>query len=308
MPIAAHKIESSFFMTDSHTHESVLLRETIDALDLHDGGTVIDATAGMGGHSEAILETAHVRLIALDADPSSVAATKQRLERFGDRVQVIEANFRDLTAVLRGVGVSSVDRVLFDLGWNRNQLSGGKGFSFQLNEPLTMTYGREPVSGFTAAAILNTWSEEAIGNVLYGYGGERYARRIAKNVAEARVDAPIETTAQFVAIIERSVPAGYRHGKTHVATKSFQGLRIAVNDELGSTERGLRAAWEMLASKGRISVITFNSLEDRLVKKVFAEFTEAGMRAHKKPIVPSREEVVRNRAARSAKLRTIIKN
>lgn len=319
----ASSTTTAFFGTPAKSgmrteHESVLVQETIAALDLSGGLTVLDATAGQGGHSEAILRTADVQLIAMDADPDSVAASAERLKSYGSRARIIEANFRDMQSALSTIGVTAIDRALFDLGWNRNQLSSGKGFSFQGDDVLNMSYGTQPTSGFTAAAILNTWSEEAIANVLFGYGGERYARRIAKNVAEARGKIPLQTTGQLVAIIERSVPAFYRHpgrsrsglgGRAHCATKSFQALRIAVNDELGSLTDGLRAAWAMLNPGGRIAVITFHSLEDGLVKKLFAEFAAAGgTLAHKKPLVPSREEVLRNRAARSAKLRTVIKS
>ena len=289
-------------------HTSVMVEETLAALDLHDGELVVDATVGQAGHSEAILRSADVRLIALDADPASVAFTLNRLQPFGDRFQAVEANFRDIRSVLERLGTIKIDRAIFDLGWNRSQLSEGKGLSFQADEPLNMSYGAVPVSGFTAAEIINTWSEEAIANVLFGYGGERYARRIAKNVITDREKTSIETTAQFVSIIERSVPAAYRRGRTHYATKSFQALRIAVNDELGSLEKGLRGAWEMLVPGGRIAVIAFHSLEDGLVKKIFTEFVQArGERMNKKPITPSREEIITNPAARSAKLRAIIK-
>lgn len=292
----------------SGEHESVLMDEALAVLDLCDGQLVIDATAGRGGHSEAILKSANVRLIALDADRDSVAAVQKRLASYGDRARVIEANFRNLQAVLQAEGVSTIDRAMLDLGWNRAQLRAGKGFSFQTDEPLDMSYGSEPVSGFTAAAILNTWSEEAIANALFGYGGERYARRIAGRIAEVRVHTPFTTTGQLVELVSSVVPAAYRRGRTHAATKTFQALRIAVNDELGSLKRGLRAAWEMLAPGGRIAVITFQSLEDRNVKDLFTEFAEAGgHRINRKPIVPSREEMSRNRAARSAKMRVISK-
>jgi 16S rRNA (cytosine1402-N4)-methyltransferase len=289
-------------------HESVLIDEVLETLDLHDGEIVLDATAGQGGHSEALLHNAKVRLIALDADAAAAAIARQRLQPFGERANVVEANFRDVHAVLKERGIDRVDRALFDLGWNRGQLSQGKGFSFQNDEPLNMSYGQEPVSGFTAADILNTWSEEAVANVLFGYGGEHYARRIARTVAEARLRAPIATTKQFVAIVERSVPAGYRRGRVHAATKSFQALRIAVNDEYGSIERGLRGAWEMLGPGGRLAVISFHSGEDRLVKKLFLELAESGGTIMtKKPIMAGRDEILRNPAARSAKLRVILR-
>ena len=290
---------------ESTVHKSVMLAETLEALDLHDGQAVVDATVGQGGHSEAMLEAANVRVTALDADVASVEATRTRLSRFGDRAQIIEANFQNIVSVVK----EQPDRVLFDLGWNRNQLASGKGFSFQGNEPLNMSYGAEPLCGFTASEILNSWSEEAIANVLYGYGDERYARRIAKNAVAERAQAPIATTRQFVSIIDKSVPAAYRHGRTHFATKSFQALRIAVNDEMGSLEKGLRGAWAILVPNGRIVAITFHSLEDRLVKRLFAEFAKTdGRLANKKPITPTREEIISNPAARSAKLRAIIKS
>jgi 16S rRNA (cytosine1402-N4)-methyltransferase len=171
-----------------------------------------------------------------------------------------------------------------------------------------MSYGPEPASGFFARDVLNRWSETAIADVLFGYGGERYARRIAKAVVERRKFAPFTTTFELVELVRDAVPAGYRHGKLHCATRTFQALRIAVNDELRVLESGLKAAWEHLSCNGRIAVITFHSIEDRIVKQRFAAYAKAGGRVlFKKPQTPSRAEIISNPAARSAKLRAIEK-
>lgn len=272
-----------------------MISEVLHALDVQKGDVVIDATFGRGGHSKALSAAAKIHLVTIDADPASGAD--------------IVGNFADVKTLLAKAGVKKVDKVLFDLGWNMTQLSSGRGFSFMRDEPLTMSYGDVPRSGFTAAEILNSWSETAIADALYGYGEERFARRIARAVVMRRKIAPFKTTFEFVELIRDSVPAAYRRLRLHPATKSFQALRIAVNDELGAIDRGLRAAWELLAPGGRIAVITFHSIEDRLVKRLFREFSAHGGSAlgRKKPLVASRSEVSQNPAARSAKLRVIQK-
>jgi 16S rRNA (cytosine1402-N4)-methyltransferase len=289
-----------------------MLRESVDLLDLQDGDIVVDATAGSGGHSEAILKEAHVSLIALDADPQAVERTHARLQKLGSRAKdarVIEGNFGDIDALLSEHHGREVTKVLFDLGWNIEQLASGRGFSFAHNEPLDMRYGERAASGFTAAEVLNTWSETAIADALFGYGEERYARRIAKAVVERREVAPVNTTLEFVEIIRDSVPALYRHGRINPATRSFQALRIAVNDELGVLSRGIEGAWKHLAKEGRIAVITFHSIEDRVVKRAFAELVAKGegKLLSKKPLTASEEEITTNRPSRSAKLRGIQK-
>jgi 16S rRNA (cytosine1402-N4)-methyltransferase len=267
----------------------------LHTLNLKDGDVVVDATAGAGGHSRAMESAAKIHLIALDADASSGAGA-------------IEANFGDLEQVLAKLRVKKINKALFDLGWNRGQLEAGRGFSFMRDEPLDMRYGKKARSGFTAAEIVNTWSEATLADVLFGYGEERYARRIAKAVVLRRRQEPIETTRQLVELIRASVPAAYTRGRLHPATKTFQALRIAVNDELGVLESGLEAAWKHLACHGHIAVITFHSIEDRLVKRIFARFKkEGGMLLSKKPLVPNREEIINNPSARSAKLRGIEK-
>lgn len=279
-------------------HTSVMVEEVLEYLAPKAGEVVVDATYGQGGHARALQKTADIRLIALDADP-----------RAGEgEADVIEANFGDLEAVLKKLGVQKIDKALFDLGWSSPQLASGRGFSFLRDEPLSMSYGTKPASGFHAAEILNTWEEPALADVLYGYGEEKYARRIAQAVVARRDIHPIATTIELVEIIRDAVPAAYRHGRLHFATRSFQALRMAVNDELGVIERGVLAAWKRLSLGGRIAVISFHSVEDRAVKRLFVTLTKQGGKLlFKKPKVPSRKEVESNPRARSAKLRVIEK-
>lgn len=272
-------------------------QEVLKALSVQNGDVVVDATYGQGGHSGLLKKEAKIKLIALDADPAA---------------GVINANFGDLGRVAGDLGVTEINKALFDLGWNRGQLSSGRGFSFMTDEPLNMSYGKEPRSGFTAQEILNTFTEKALADIFFGYGEERYARRIAAAVVERRKVKPFSTTLEFVEVIKDAVPAAYRRGKLHPATRSFQGLRIAVNDELGAIEKGLAAAWDLLSCGGRIAVITFHSIEDRLVKQTFAKWAkEEGKHKatllYKKPLAPTAAEVKQNPASRSAKLRAIEK-
>lgn len=294
-----------------HTHRSVLAHEVAQMLSPRKGELLLDATVGQGGTSEALLEAAPgTRLVGLDADPEAVAAASKHLAHFKGRVEVVEGNFADLGTILARAGVAQVDKIVFDLGWNRGQLAAGRGFSFLADEPLLMSYGRAPRSGFSAREILNTWSEKAIADALYGYGEERYARRIARAVLERRGFKLFETTLELVEVVRDAAPPGYRHGRLNPATKTFQALRIAVNDELGAISAGLASAWKFLAPGGRIAVITFHSIEDRLVKRTFADLAakEGGHLLSKKPIIPTRAEVMNNPSARSAKLRGIEKS
>ncbi len=277
-------------------HKSVMVGEVVEALALKPGEVVVDATYGRGGHSKALQKVAKIKLIALDADPSA---------------GVIEANFGDLGKVLTKSlpAGRQVQKVLFDLGWNMTQLSAGRGFSFMRDEPLNMSYGRAPRSGFTAAEALNHWSETTLADVFFGYGEERYARRVAKAVVERRKVQPFKTTLELVEVVRDAVPAAYRRGRLNPATKVFQALRIAVNDELGALSAGLVAAWEALTPRGRITVISFHSIEDRIVKRYFARLAKEGAAKilYKKPLVPSAAEIKSNPASRSAKLRAIEK-
>lgn len=291
-------------------HVSVMPQEVLQFLSPLSGDVVVDGTAGAGGHSELLLkQNKGITLIALDSDAIAVKNVTERLASYGARAIVRMGNFRDMEALLKKEGIVAVDKVLLDLGWNMTQLASGRGFSFLRNEPLNMSYGKKPTSGFTAEEIVNGWSETTLADVFYGYGEERYAKRIAKAIVTYRETTPIKDTFTLVDIIRGAVPAAYRKGKIHPATRSFQALRIAVNDELGSAEEGLRAAWRLLKPAGRIAVITFHSIEDRKVKRVFQEFVKTGEGAliTKKPIVATREEIISNPPSRSAKLRVIEK-
>ncbi len=289
-------------------HKSVMAREVQQALAPKKEELIVDATAGQGGHSEALLR-AGASVLALDADPQSVAATQERLAAYGERAKVVEANFADLLQVLKQEDISIIQGALFDLGWNSAQLGEGKGFSFLAEEPLTMSYGERPLSGFTAAEILNTWDESARADMLYGYGEERYARRIARAIVERRKVAPFAQTGELVELVRDAVPPAYRHGRINPATRTFQALRMAVNDELGAIDKGVTAAWQHLDSSARLAVITFHSVEDRAVKRLFAHFVkeEGGILVVKKPLTPTRTEIIDNPRSRSAKLRIIEK-
>jgi 16S rRNA (cytosine1402-N4)-methyltransferase len=270
--------------------------EVVAALLPAAGETVVDATYGRGGHSAALKAAARIKLFSFDADPLAGKG-------------IIEANFGDIKKVLTSRGVEVVHKVLFDLGWNMTQLSAGKGFSFMHDEPLVMSYGDTPRSGFTAAEVLNEWSETTLADVFFGYGEERYARRIARAIVQRRILTPFTTTLELVEVVRDAVPAAYRRGRIHPATKTFQALRIAVNDELGVLAQGLEGAWSMLAERGRIAVLTFHSIEDRAVKRFFASLVkkETGVLVYKKPLKPSAAEIKSNPASRSAKLRVIEK-
>ncbi len=296
-------------------HISVLTTEAIEALNLKDDSIVVDCTLGGGGHAKAILELLGSRgiYIGIDRDETAIKNNHDLKESARAKVHLISGDFADIRSILDSLGIDAVDAILADLGWRTDQFDGSgeaKGFSFLRDEPLLMTYGLPEEYELTARDIVNEWSEEDIANVLFGYGEERYARRIAKVIVETRLKTPIESSKALADLIVSAVPMGYRKGKTHPATKSFQALRIAVNDEQKSLEKLLTDGFEALKPKGRMAIISFHSLEDRMIKEAFKEHvsTQTGTLIHKKPIVASREELQDNPRARSAKLRTIEKN
>lgn len=297
--------------TPRTVHTSVLLQETIDSLALKASDTVVDATLGGGGHGREIL----LRLekdgtyIALDQDHDALLRTEATLPKGPATIHVVNANFRNLAQVLDELSIPIIDKALFDLGLSSDQLDqSGRGFSFLRDEPLRMTMSTEE-SLVTAEIVVNEWEEEHLADVLYGFGDERFSRRIAKSIVEARAQGPIKTTGQLAEIIAGAIPKRFQRRGNHPATKSFQAIRIAVNDELGALSEGLKAAWEHLNEGGRIAVISFHSLEDRIVKRFFHEQVAQGMARllMKKPIVPTPAEILHNPRARSAKLRTIEK-
>ncbi len=298
--------------TGADVHKSVLLQESITSLNLHDGSIVVDGTFGAGGHSTAIARIIGKTgtLISFDADKSVFSEEKvQELERLTTFISVVD-NFRNVDEALKHL---EIDGALFDLGLSSTQLEvSGRGFSFQRDEPLQMTFKNDPDESegdVTASVILNNWSEDSIATILKGFGEERFARSIAQGIVLQRAESLIESTKELVEIIEASTPKWYQRGRTHVATRTFQALRMAVNDELGAVAQGLTSAFAHIKSGGRLSVISFHSLEDRVVKHLFRNLIEKGeaIRVTKKPTIPSDEELKENPRARSAKLRVIEK-
>lgn len=294
-------------------HASVLLQETVEGLEPKPGQTIIDGTLGNGGHTAAICEQfgRGVRVIALDLDRESIARATERLADLDCDVTIHETNFRHLDTVMAELGISAVDGIMLDLGWSMDQFtSSGRGFSFRQDEPLSMMLKSEKGGAdFDAADIVNGWKEEDIANVIYGYGEERFARRIAREIVEARETARIETSGQLAGIVERAVPVFYSVGRTHPATKTFQALRIAVNDELGNLSEVLVKGFHALKPGGRMAIISFHSLEDRIVKNFFKQRVteDEAEQVTKKPIVAGDREVADNPRSRSAKLRIIKK-
>ena len=284
------------------------------------GARYVDATVNGGGHAAGIMERSSPdgELLGLDADPDAIARARERLAAFGTRVHLVHANFRALAQVARAEGFDSVAGVLFDLGLSSDTLErSGRGFSFRRDEPLDMRY--DPTTGITAAELLARSSERELRHLLRTYGEEPAAARIARAIVEARARTPLRTTGQLVAVIEGALGPARR--RIHAATRTFQALRIAVNDELGSLQVALEQAVSLLARGGRLVVIAFHSLEDRLVKQFLRNESSSVCRCPpqlpvcvcgraprlavltRKPVVPTPAEVAANPRARSAKLR-----
>jgi len=281
-------------------HIPVLLDEVMSLLNPKDGGVYVDCTLGAGGHAERILELSSPsgRLIGIDLDSEAISIAKERLKRFGDRVRFVHANFADLDDILRSLDVDEVDGILMDLGVSWIQLSDPeRGFSFRLDAPLDMRMDRR--IPLTAREVVNTKSERELREIFRRYGEERWAGRIARRITRLRGKSPILTTRQLARIVESTVP---RHGRFHPATRIFLALRIYVNRELDNLERGLDSAIRWLKPGGRICVISFHSLEDRIVKWKFREGTCLKI-ITRKPVTPGDEEVRENPRSRSAKLR-----
>jgi 16S rRNA (cytosine1402-N4)-methyltransferase len=267
-------------------------------------GWVIDGTVGMGGHAEAVLARSgdDVRLLGLDADPEALRHAGPRLARFGERVRLAHASFADLAEVAAEHDVGEAQSVLLDLGVSSWQLeASGRGFSFQGDEPLDMRL--DPTRGETAAGLLNRLPETELSRLLYEYGEERHARRIARTIVRRR---PLATTGDLVAAVRAAVPRAAWPRRLHVATRTFQAVRMAVNDEPGALTRALAAAPGLLARGGRLAVIAFHSGEDRIVKRTFRSLEAAGFAAlEPSPLEPGDDEVRANPRARSAKLRVL---
>lgn len=291
-------------------HITVLQNEAVEILDIKPDSIIVDATFGGGGHALQICKHLGKNgvFIGIDADKTALKNRREELEETKPTIHLINDNFSNLKEILSSLNIKKVDGILADLGWRTDQFTdGNKGFSFQVDEPLLMTFGNHDDYLFTAYDIINGWQEEDIANVIFGYGEERHSRRIAKNIVQERKKAPIKTTFQLAEIVSKSVPK--TKSSINQSTKTFQALRIAVNDELGRLEEFLSEASVFLAEKGTLAIITFHSLEDRIVKLRFKDMvrTENFILLNKKPITASTEELTENKRARSAKLRAIRK-
>ncbi|MDO8604434.1 MAG: 16S rRNA (cytosine(1402)-N(4))-methyltransferase RsmH [bacterium] len=292
-------------------HIPVLLKESTDGLALKKGSTVFEGTVGLGGHSRVLCEMIgeNGTFIGTDADQESLSIAEEKLSDVPCKKYFVNENFRNIDTALAKAGAEKVDAILLDIGLSNRQLDVvPRGFSFMRNEPLLMTF-RSSGDGLTARVIVNEWAEESIADIIYGYGEERYARRIAKGIVEARKEKSIETSGQLAEIVGACVPKNLK-SRINPATKTFQALRIAVNDELGALREGLAKGFEHLSPKGRIAVISFHSLEDRIVKEFFKQKQkeEVATIVTKKPITPSEAEIKENPKSRSSKLRILIKN
>lgn len=294
-------------------HIPVLLKEVIEYLNFEEKDKIfLDATLGAGGHScEICRRFPWVEVIGIDADEDAINIAENKLKEAGCQFRIEISNFRKLSEVIDKLNVKEVDKALFDLGMSSMQIDiSGRGFSFQKDEPLLMTMSKKPEeSSLSAYEIVNSWSKEEIQKILKEYGEESFAGRIAEGIVKERKNKKIGTTGDLVKIIEDATPSFYHRKRIHPATKTFQALRIAVNDELNALVDGLSQAFRRLRKGGRIAVISFHGLEDRIVKNFFKGLAleEEATLIFKKPIVPTKEEININPRSRSAKLRVIEK-
>ncbi len=290
-------------------HITVLLKEAVDELALTPESIVVDATFGAGGHATTIIEQLGPKGTYIGIDADSTAFEGHSFTKTKATVHLVNDNFKNITEILRSLHITHTDAVLADLGWRQDQFTdGGKGFSFMKDEPLHMTFGDPSQYDFTAYDIVNSWEESSIADIIFGYGEERASRRIARAIVERRKKTPIETTFELIECIE-SVLKRDKKSKINPATKTFQALRIAVNDELSVLETFLKESFTSLSPGGRLAIISFHSLEDRVVKHYFKTLVAAELATAitKKPTIPSADELANNPRARSAKLRVIEK-
>ncbi|MBC1777898.1 16S rRNA (cytosine(1402)-N(4))-methyltransferase RsmH [Listeria booriae] len=307
-------------------HETVLLKETVDNLNIKPDGVYVDCTLGGAGHSAYLLsqlsESGH--LFAFDQDSKALAHAKERLSEYAGQVTFIKSNFRYIKEALLEVGVTEVDGILYDLGVSSPQLDEReRGFSYHQDAPLDMRMDQD--APLTARDVVNDWPYEDLVRIFFRYGEEKFSKQVAREIERRREVAPIETTGELVDCIKAAIPAPARRKGGHPAKRIFQAIRIAVNDELGAVEDSLKDAMELLKPGGRISVITFHSLEDRITKQIFTEqakgpelppglpiipdeYKPKMKLVTRKPILPSEEELTENNRARSAKLRVVERN
>lgn len=303
------------------SHVSVLLRECIEGLDIKPDGIYVDGTTGGGGHSLEIVKRLDKggRLIAIDRDTDALTAAAKRLEEYSDRVTFVHSNYSELETVLNDLGIEKIDGILMDLGVSSYQLdTAERGFSYMQDAKLDMRMNREDAK--SAYEVVNEYSEEELKRIIFEYGEEKFAKNIASNIVKKRAEAPIETTLELAELIKSSMPKAAREGGHHPAKRTFQAIRIEVNEELSAIPRAIESAVERLSAGGRIAIITFHSLEDRLVKQKYAalatgctcprEFPVCVCNnkpkiktVNKKPITAGDDELEVNPRSRSAKLR-----
>jgi 16S rRNA (cytosine1402-N4)-methyltransferase len=316
-------VERGLEMTEKFQHYTVMLKETVDGLAVKPNGVYVDCTLGGAGHSEYLLSQLEPEghLYAFDQDQKAIDHAKVRLAPYVEKKMVtfIKANFRELRERLEELGVYGVDGVLYDLGVSSPQLDEAeRGFSYHQDAPLDMRMDQE--ADFSAYHVVNDYSYHELVKIFFRYGEEKFSKQVAREIERARAEKPIETTAELVEIIKKGIPAPARRKGGHPAKRIFQAIRIAVNDELGAEETSLEQAIQLLKVNGRISVITFHSLEDRIVKTMFKEYSTVGdlppglpvvpeefqpelKIVNRKPLLPSEEELEENNRSRSAKLR-----
>lgn len=307
-------------MNGENGHYSVLLEETVGALDVRENGVYLDCTLGGAGHAERLLQTnGSCRLIGIDRDDFALSKAAARLSPFGDRVSLLRGNFADAAALLSGAGIDRIDGAIADLGVSSFQLDdASRGFSYMHDAPLDMRMDRSET--LSARDVVNGYAEEDLARVIADYGEERFASRIARSIAAAREKALIETTGELADIVKSAIPAKFRDEKQHPAKRTFQAIRIEVNGELTAVKSMIDGLFPSLSPGGRMAIITFHSLEDRIVKQAFAAFAKGctcppdfpvcvcgkkpvGKVIARKPILPSVKELAENPRSRSAKLR-----
>ena len=305
------------------SHYSVLLNESVDLLDVHEGGIYADGTLGGGGHSEAILSRGAGRLIGIDRDTDAIAAAKKRLEAYGDKLTAVHANFSEIKRILDGLGVDMLDGAVLDLGVSSYQLdNAGRGFSYMHDAPLDMRMDRD--DALTAYDVINTYSEDELCRIFFEYGEEKWSKRIARFIVERREKKEIISTGELADIIKAAIPQRARQDGGHPAKRVFQAVRIEVNNELKMLEGAIRDFVDVLRPGGVLAVITFHSLEDRIVKQTFASLAQGCICPKsfpvcvcsnkpkvklltRKPVLPGSAELEENSRSKSAKLRAALK-